>query len=351
MKIVHVFFAFPTGGAETMLVDIMNEQVAINKVSLVVINNLYDQELIGRLSKKINVILIDRDPGSRNILKIVLLNLTLWRLHPDLIHCHDHTIIRYVKFVRCKKILTVHDVRFPTDNFKSYQKLVAISNAVKMDILTRSGLEAVVVHNGIHVENISVRQPDHISPEIFKIVQIGRLDHDKKGQHILLNAIKTLIQNYQAAIRVDFIGDGPSLHYLRRISEELEIAGFVNFLGLRNRDFIYTHIRDYHLLVQPSFYEGFGLTVAEAMTARVPVLVSGIDGPMEIIGNGKFGYFFDAGNSFDCAQNIEQIILNYITSGSQEKTTKARLFAEQNFSIRETVKKYQALYTSLISIQ
>ena len=33
-------------------------------------------------------------------------------------------------------------------------------------------------------------------------------------------------------------------------------------------------------------------TLAEALAAKVPVLTSDLDGPMEIICNGKYGYFF-----------------------------------------------------------
>jgi glycosyltransferase involved in cell wall biosynthesis len=348
MHIVHVFFAFTTGGSETMLVDIMNEQVRANQVSLVIINDLYDAELIGKLSKRITVTRIGRKPGSRNVLKILLLNLVLLRLHPDIIHCHDHTIIRYISFAKGIKVLTVHSIRFPIDNFSRYNQLVSISQAVRKDIQVRSGLESVVIYNGIFTENVAVQESEMAFNRVFIIAQIGRLDHEKKGQHILLYALNNLVKSHQTNIRVDFIGEGPSLDYLRQLSEDLEITDYVNFLGLRSRDYIYHHLRDYGLLVQPSLFEGFGLTVAEAMAARVPVLVSDIEGPMEITGNGAYGYCFNSGDSSDCARQIEMIIRDQATSGSREKTTAAQLFVEQNFNISETVKKYQTLYDSLI---
>ncbi len=42
MKILHVFYTFTTGGAEVMLVDIMNEQVKHENVSIFIINDIFD---------------------------------------------------------------------------------------------------------------------------------------------------------------------------------------------------------------------------------------------------------------------------------------------------------------------
>ena len=55
-------------------------------------------------------------------------------------------------------------------------------------------------------------------------------------------------------------------------------------------------------------YEGFGLTVAEAMAANLPVLISDEGGSYEIIGKGKYGYAFKMEDMDGCAKQIEYII-------------------------------------------
>ena len=86
---------------------------------------------------------------------------------------------------------------------------------------------------------------------------------------------------------VAFIGEGDSRTFLEKMSADLNVADRVDFLGLKDRDYIYQHLCDYDLMCHPSRFEGFGLTVAEGMVAKLPVLVATGDGPYEIIGQGK----------------------------------------------------------------
>jgi hypothetical protein len=49
MKICHIIFSFITGGTEPMLVDIMNEQIKTETVTLLIINNLINKNLVNQL--------------------------------------------------------------------------------------------------------------------------------------------------------------------------------------------------------------------------------------------------------------------------------------------------------------
>lgn len=336
MNITHIIFALKTGGSETMLVDILNEQVNTQSVSLIIINNLINQTLLEQIDNRIDIIQIGRKEKSRSIIHFIKLNYHLSLINPEVIHCHNHAVIRMI-FIRRNAVLTVHDMNIPTENFKYYKTIFAISNAVKFDIEKRSEIRPVLIYNGINI--VGVMQKKDYAFDIFRIIQVSRLDHKKKGQHILLKALKILVNDYKIKyIYVDFIGSGNSLSYLKDLVLEYKLKKHVNFKGSCDREFIYNYLKDYNLLVQPSILEGFGLAITEAMAAKVPVLVSDLDGPKEILRNGKLGGLFTVGDSNDLAQKIISIYKNY--SDAVKLTDKASKYCQMNFSIKNTTVNY-----------
>ena len=55
MKIAHIIFCLSTGGAETMLIDIINQQSKDNEISLIVINKNYSIDLVNKVNNNINI--------------------------------------------------------------------------------------------------------------------------------------------------------------------------------------------------------------------------------------------------------------------------------------------------------
>jgi glycosyltransferase involved in cell wall biosynthesis len=345
MKIVHLIFSFHTGGSETMLVDVVNEQVKTHQVTLIIINSLVNKALTDKINNKVKVIFIGRKEKSRNPLPILKLNCLLMKESPAVIHCHNESIIKIIPWKK-KSVFTAHSLRIPTDNFRYYKRVIAISESVKSDIEQRSNIKPILVYNGIKTD--SVKQKSDYAFNTFDIVQVGRLDHKIKGQTVLLEALKVLVHEKGIKnINVDFIGEGGSLEYLQKLVRDYQLINHVHFLGIRDRDYIYEHLKDYSLFVQPSFYEGFGLTVVEAMAAKVPVLVSDIDGQAEIIDRGRYGYLFRCGDSKDCAKSILNIINTYGKKQIMEKINAAHIHACKYFNIDIMVQNLGKIYSDI----
>lgn len=55
MKITHITWGLKLGGLETMLVNIVNEQCVQHQVSLIIVNNLYDEELVRKISPRVRI--------------------------------------------------------------------------------------------------------------------------------------------------------------------------------------------------------------------------------------------------------------------------------------------------------
>lgn len=349
MKIVHFIAQMAVGGIETMLVDIANIQVQLHDVSIVILNNIIDDLVISRLNSNIKVFKVGRQPNSKNFLYLLKCNFYFFRLMPHIIHCHAdiaHWIIPKIY----KIVLTVHCTSWDIVRITRYDKIFAISHSVRKYLHRVFDIDynnITVIENGINCSSISVA--DYSKQDIpFKICQISRLSNQHKGQDILLKAIQILMYSHGITnIQVDFIGDGESRHFLELLAKEYQIESHCNFLGAKSRDYLYRTLQNYHLLVQPSRFEGFGLTVVEGMVAEVPVLVSNIEGPMEIINNGEFGYSFKSEDAESCAVRILHIIHQYTTSDFREKLERARMHAMNKYGVHTTAHRYLQEYSSI----
>ena len=330
MKIIHINFSLETGGTETMLVDILNEQCSRADVHFILINDQFDPDLLAGIDSHVRIWRIGRPGRSWNPLYLGRLNWLLHWLKPTVVHCHNHQVARLLWGRTGQRCLTLHTIQTPVDHLGRYDKLFAISQTVQRDIRQRANVEAQLNYNGVNTNRIQHRT-SYCTDQPFRLVQISRLDHQIKGQHILLNALHQLVYgNGMTRLHVDFIGEGESRAYLEQLTDNLQLTDYVSFTGLKTRTELYKSLQHYHLLIQPSLIEGFGLTVAEGMAAGVPVVVSNIDGPMELIDNERYGYSFRSGDAGHLADRIRFLIANYDSVG-------VRAIAKYNGYINTTI--------------
>lgn len=351
MRIVHLIWQFQVGGAETMLVDIVNEQSLTEEVLLIVGNAMIDHALLSQLNSRVKVKLLGRPQGNRNPWYLIKLYRTIVKFRPNIIHAHFESFIRILKFIRKPRVMTIHNTGISlTARAHQYDAIFCVSASVKHDIKQRyPSLITYIVNNGINFS--SIQKKSHYGDSPFRIVQVSRLDHHQKGQDVLLHAVNKVNETLKGKkkIMLDFIGDGLSQSYLQNLSKSLGMEGYCKFLGVRSRSYIYDVLQSYDLLVQPSRYEGFGLTVLEGMAAGLPVLVSDIEGPMEIIDSGRYGYHFRSEDATDCAQQILQIMKLSISPKFPSERKAAEQYVRARYSIPITAKQYLTEYAKVIA--
>ncbi len=103
---------------------------------------------------------------------------------------------------------------------------------------------------------------------------VGRLSPEK-GHAFLLRALPAIVEAFPRAGCV-LAGDGPSRVALEDEARRLEMADRVVFLG--HRGDVPAILSALDLFVQPSLYEGFGISLLEAMAARLPIVASRVGG-------------------------------------------------------------------------
>ena len=375
MRIVHLNWTLAYGGIETMLVNIANEQAVQGaEVYIIVINDRIKEELVNKLNSKVHLILMKRKSGARSFSFINKLDFVLSDINPDVIHIHTGDLYdvipsKWTKNKSCVICRTVHAIPHgplgsPFKLIRLFQRLIlhkdgyimnanrvdkvfSISNAVAIEIKNKYGIDSTIVCNGIQTDSFEKRDSQMFGGEL-KIVQVSRLEHETKGQDLLIQAAgKLAAKGYK--LKIDFIGDGKYHDFLESMVKQLGLSCQVAFLGTKMQDYIKCHLKGYDLFVQPSRVEGFGLTVAEAMAANVPVLVSSGQGPAEVTEHDRFGWVFDNGDSNSMAKQIENIINNY--NQCLDKARKAADHVAANYDVKKTACKYLNEYKRALSIK
>lgn len=340
------------GGIETMLVNIANEQVNRgHDVGIIVLWNQINSTLVKRIDTRVKLYFINKPQRSISPYYYLKLNKLFTTLKYDILHVHSAKLSDFIWIpsARRKMCLTQHRNcnGEGINRIKNYDYIFAISECVRKDIKYNWGLDSTVVYNGIQPTLFKKGLQKHSEKDgHFHIIQLGRLYHQDKGQHILLNAVSILNAKGYRNIKVDFIGDGPSREFLIGLSVELGIQDMVEFVGPQSQEYIYANLCRYDLEVQPSLFEGFGLTVAEAMAVNLPVLVADNMGPMEVIENGRCGYVFKYGDYNDCAQKIIDILENGIDKSKVERAHDRVL---QKFNVTNTASLYIQHYENIMN--
>lgn len=339
MKIVHVVWGMPTGGVENMLVDIVDFQSKYNDISVIIVNDM-DNRVASKINENAKVYYCGRKIGSKNPLPFIYLNFLLYKINPDVCHVHFENLYKFIKWGGIK-VRTVHNTGlFEPADLKYYNGIYAISDIVKEEWLHK-GVDIKVVANGISCKNIR-NTPKDVS-KIKHFVQISRILFEQKGQDILVNALIKV-----AKIRRDFVmhfvGGGPDEETLRSMIFDQGLEDVVVIDGLKDRDWVYQNLCNFDLFIQPSRFEGFGLTVAEACAAKIPVLVSNIEGPLEVLDSGRLGWTFKNKNVDDLADKILMFLEGEYDYSLIEKAYQRTI---KNYDVSRTAKQYLDEYKKL----
>jgi glycosyltransferase involved in cell wall biosynthesis len=131
-----------------------------------------------------------------------------------------------------------------------------------------------------------------------------------KGQRELILAAHQVRNEFPEA-KFDIIGediesDGNYRHELERLSEQLGLDGYVQFVGFRPDAARLMYAFD--LFVLPSWIEGLPVTILEAMAAGKPVVATSVGGVPELLLDGVTGLLVPPHDPARLAQAITKLL-------------------------------------------
>jgi len=249
----------------------------------------------------------------------------------DLIHNNfDFPPLTYSKLIKTPILTTIHGFSSP-EILKIYRKYkhnyyTSISDSDQdgqLDYLA-------TVYNGIDISEITF----HEKPG-DDLIFLGRI-HPDKGTHLAIETAK------KAGIKLIIAGIIQDENYFNKMVKPHIDDKTVEFIGpvdppKRNKLFAQAKA----LLHLHTIPERFGLVIAEAMAAGVPVIATDLGSPAEIIVDNKTGFLV---NNTDQATQA-------INKADQISRHDCRQHVEQNFSIEQMVCGYEKVYKKIFQLE
>ena len=147
---------------------------------------------------------------------------------------------------------------------------------------------------------------------------------------------------------MDLVVAGPHSNFMSEDPEALALAhklkASVHLTGELQKSHLQALVHHAHALVFPSFYEGFGLPVLEALAAGCPVICSDLPPLREIAGD--LPLYFDPHSVEDILSKIEQLCL--LQESSRSETIRRGINRARTFNWNKTADVYAGQFIRIL---
>lgn len=365
-KIAFLSYDMNVGGAERMISVLVNQFVrAETTVDLVLVNR--QGEFLKDVSPKARIISFDK-PHLRAAIPALIRYFASEK--PDVVissltHLNLAAVIcRILSRSNAKLILIEHSTISQNNlalNLKERlitraahllypraDKIVVVSNGSAKDLIQTIKIDPNLIqpiYNPLDLQLIREHgneTPDHrwlTDKQMPVLLAIGRL-MPAKNFPFLLSAFSEVVK--QRACRLIILGEGAERINLEKQIADLGLEEMVDLPGIKTNPYAFLTHSD--MLLCTSNYEGFNLTIAEALACGTPVVsVDCPHGPAEILENGRWGKLTPLGDQ----QAFTDAILTTLDTPISADGRLALQQRSEAFSADEIFRQYQELIHSL----
>lgn len=223
---------------------------------------------------------------------------------------------------------------------------IGVSDRIRSDLVKTMGFNpehtfAIPHAAETRLSRLLNRTPRSTDP--LRLIFLGRVEDASKGVFWLAD----ILDHLDSSIRLTVAGDGPDLPALKlKLARH---AGRVTFLGAVHPKEVHRVLVIQDVLIMPSRFEGFGLTLTEAMAVGCVPVVSRIRGVTDtIVDDGINGFLFSIGNSSEAARIITSIAAN--PESTQLLSKAARDKAEHVFTIDAMARRYAEVIRNIKTV-
>ncbi|MEO7561802.1 MAG: glycosyltransferase [Ferruginibacter sp.] len=353
-KILHVINSLGAGGAETLLVNSLSEGGLPEYTSNMVVYFQGTSSIAERIDKNIKVICLNYKGIFSLPSVLIKLRKIIKENKIDIVHTHLNPAGFYTHLICPASVAQVHTLHTTysmdkeTEKSKLYLErklyftkkdcnIILLSDFTKADFLRSLSFrgQAFVLNNfvpDIFFKNSTKEYK--VDNGILRVVSTGRLNAGKNFEY-LLDIFSHL---HDKEIYLDIYGSGDKTKY-EKIVKERGIK--VSMIG--QHDNLWDVLYKYDLFIMPSKFEGFPLSLFEAMASEVPLMLSNIAPLKSIVKDNAI--YFELDNDKAVADTLISILDKKIDINSLAK--KAKVYAEKIVRREKYIQKLLSIYEKL----
>ena len=168
-----------------------------------------------------------------------------------------------------------------------------------------------VNYNGIDFVKFSPKEKSFFNKQRpLELLHIGSFVL-RKGQHLIIEACKKL-KEYNIKFHLTLIGDGTRRQDLVDLINRYDLKDYVDLLGVIDHINLPNYMEKADVLVFPSITEGLPNAVLEAMSMKLTVVLTNVDGNLELAQN-TGSILVDSNNP----QQLFEAILHYYNNSRE----------------------------------
>jgi glycosyltransferase involved in cell wall biosynthesis len=229
---------------------------------------------------------------------------------------------------------------------KKSDSIIAISQTAKDELINEYSIPSSKIYVAPHGVDVDFFKPLS-SNKIYSyakkdgeicLLYVGSLSA-RKNLESLIRALKELLTK-RSDIYLLIVGAEPENGYIHEAVRSLNLTGHVTFLGNVSPQHLVELYNTADFVVLPSYKEGFGMTILEALACGKPVIMTPV-GISDIVKRNNLGVVADGFNPSNLTNAIEIAI--------EGKFSNLRSFVQNNFSWDKTVQTILQIYKQTIN--
>lgn len=208
-------------------------------------------------------------------------------------------IFNWLIYYPIEKIFAPHTDLLITMNKEDHERAEKHLKARRIEFINGVGINLTAI-NETETDRDSIRETLSIGKDQKIMISVGEVNNNKNHR----TAIEALSKCKEKNLHYVIAGLG-HIEDTQAYARYLGVGDRVHFLGFRSD--VYKILKACDIFVFPSFREGLSVALTEAMACSLPVVASRIRGNVDLIDEGKGGFFCSPDDSSLMAEHIDRL--------------------------------------------